>query len=282
MPTKRIGAGFRYIHYGVCDVNGNVIGNTVAGPAAGAAAGQALLRLDGARTAPIAPAEPEVVGVQGDDDPMVTFSFNSADLPTGVIEMSAFDQVFAALALGMTVETLGDLTVIPLQPSGGNQPDLCLLLQRRSKKWESGVKGVKAWQGVFIPKATVTPLFSEFRQREHSPYRYGITANMADKKAWGATLSTAVNGAEAAPLHEFEGDNPVHMGCYLGDGAAVAYTLPFTAKSAAKVYVFVDGLRLTGSGTHYTATTTTVTFNVAPDASSIINILYELDESVLV
>lgn len=280
MPaTKRIGAGFRYIFYGVGDENGNIIGNTVAGPSAGAS--QGLLRLDGARTAPVAPAEPEVVAVQGDDDPMVTFSFSSADLPTGVIEMSAFDQVFAALALGVSIETLGDLTVLPLQPGGGNQPDLCLLLQRRSKKWEAGAKGVKAWQGIFIPKATVTPLFAEFRQREHAPYRYGITANMADKKAWGATLSTAINGTESAPIHEFEGDNPVHMECGLGNGVETDFTTSYTPKASTKIYVFVDGLRLTVT-THYTVAGSVVTFITPPDSASIINILYEVDESVLI
>lgn len=280
MATKRIGAGFRYLFYGVCDANGFVIGNAVGGPSAGASAGQGLLRLDGARTAPVAPGENEIVPVQGDDDPMVTFTFQNADLPTGVIEMSAFDQVFAALALGMTVETLGDLTIVPLQPAGGNQPDLCLLFQRRSKKWEAGVKGVKAWEGIFVPKATVTPLFSEFRQREHVPYRYSVNANSADRKAWGATLSIATNGTEAAPIHEFEGDNPVHLMSYLANNVQTVFTLAYTPKTSAKVYVYVDGLKKTIT-THYTVSGTTVTFLVAPDTDSIINILYEVDESVL-
>lgn len=280
MATKRIGAGFRYLFYGVNDSNGFMIGNTVAGPAAGASAGQGMLRLDGARTAPIAPAENEIVPVQGDDDPMVTFTFQSADLPAGVIEMSALDQVFVALALGVAVETIGDVTMVPFQPAGGNQPDLCLLLQRRSKKWEPGVKGVKAWEGIFVPKATVTPLFAEFRQREHVPYRYSINANMADRKAWGATLSTAINGTEASPIHEFESDNPVHLMSYLADNVETDFILAYTPKTSDKIYVYVDGLKKTLT-THYTVAGSTVTFLIAPDTDSIINILYEVDESVL-
>lgn len=280
MTAKRIGAGFRYFFYGVNDSNGFMIGNTVGGPTAGDSAGQGMLRLDGARTAPIAPPENELVPVQGDDDPMVTFQFQSADLPAGVIEMSAFDQAFTALALGVSIETIGDLTMVPLQPAGGSQPDLCLLLQKRSKKWESGVKGVKAWEFIFIPKATVTPLFAEFRQREHAPYRYSVNANMADRKPWGATLSIATNGTEASPIHEFEGDNPVHLMAYLANNVQTVFTLAYTPKSNAKVYVYVDGLRKTLT-THYTVSGTTVTFLAAPDTDSIINILYEVDESVL-
>ncbi len=279
--TKRIAAGFRFLYYGVVDQNGYFVGNTASGAVAGVQAGEGMLRLKGAQTAPVAVSEDETVNVLGDDGPIAAFNFPAADLPNGVIEMAVRDSTFEALVQGTAIEVIGDLSVGVLQPSSPAFTDMCLLLQRRTKKQDSGVQGVKAWEALFLPRAVVTPLYSEFQQRANTPYRYSVTTSSADRKPWGATLTEAANGAESAPLIPIDSDNPLHLHAFKGDNSQTDFDLAFTPKSAAKIYVYLDGNKQTLT-TQYTVSGSTITFVSAPGTDAQIQVLYEVDESNLI
>lgn len=280
MAGERIGAGFKFLFYGVVNANGYLIGNTADGPSAGDQDGEPMLRLTGARTIPIQAAEDEVVTVTGDDEPMTTFDFPAGTLPSGVFEQSERDMDFEALVQGTKVQSIGDLNVSPLMPSDASKPDLCYLIQRRAKKWESGSRGASAWEIYFVPKAKTTPLGANVEQRTFSPYRYSFTTSKSDRLPWGATFTEAAHGTTSAPFVVVESDNPVHLHAFQGDNSETVFNLAYTPKAAAKVHVYVDGVKQTVT-TDYAVSGNVVTFVAAPADGARILVLYEVDEGDL-
>lgn len=280
VSEARIGAGLNYVYYGVVDANGYLQGNSADGPSAGAQAGEGMTRLEGAQVFPIGVPEDEIITVLGDNEPLVTFKFPSAELASGVFEMAASDLDFEALVQGTKVEILGDLRHGLLSASGATSPTIALLIQNQSKKWASGARGTAAWEYVLLLAVEVTPLFKDVEQRTHSPYRYNVNLSKADRATYGATLSETTHGAEKAAYIVGESDNPVHLHAWQGNNAETAFTLTFTPKATGKVYLFVNGVRQVDPG-DYSVSGTTITFVAAPASASRIIAIYEVDADVI-
>jgi hypothetical protein len=279
--AERIAAGLDYIFYGVLNSSGYMYGSTSDGATSGAAAGEPMLRLDGGRTVPVSLPEDEIVTVVGDNAPMVSFNFPPTELPNGVIELSERNDVFDALVQGLLVETLGDMRVSTYgTPDRSNQPDMCLLMMQKAKKWEAGVQGIKAWEMTLVPRCTITPLGNDITQREFGPYRYSVNLQTTDRKSWGATFTDAINATESGTLIKIASDNPIMLQAFVGNGAAQAFTLAYTPVSAAKLFVHTDGVLQTNPA-DYGLVGTTVTFTGTPDDGAVINALYEIAASAL-
>lgn len=270
---SRIGAGFRYIYYGVLNASGILIGNTTTGATQGAAVGHSLIRLEGAQTIPIGLPEDEIVTVLGDDAPMVSFNFPGAELPSGVLELARRDQTFEALIQGTKEQTIGDVVVGNLMPSGNVKPDLCLLLMNEAKKWEGATKGPQAWEIVFVPVCQITPLYKDMTQRQHTPYRYGINVSRSARMPWAATFTEGLHGTTEAGLITVESDNPVMVDTWLGDSSRTAFTLGYAPKTTAKVYAYKNnGVNDPGAST----AGLTLTYGSAPTISLYAHALYEV------
>lgn len=280
MAEKTIGAGFRYLWYGVVDSSGYFIGSTTTAPAAGNATGSAMLRLDGARTLPVNIPEPDIVVVSGDDEPMVTFEFDPESLPSGIFEMAQRNNTFEALVQGTLVETVGDLEISVEDPKDRSSQTMCYLLSRRAKSWLTGSKGVKKWESVFIPRATTKPLFATVEQRTFTPYQYGIYLSRSDRSGW-STININNLGTTAAPLMVIDSDNPLMpLARYTGNNAQQNFTLPYAPVSGAKTYVYVNDVLQTVT-TDYTVSSKTLAFVAAPASSAVIVVLAEIAESNL-
>lgn len=279
--SNSIGAGFRYMFYGVTGSSGYLIGVTTSGVAKGSVV--ELARLEGARSVPVGVAEPERVTVSGDDQPLVQFQFDAEGLPNGVIETAVFDESFNALCQGTSIETLGNSSVSVLQPAQLESPDMCMFFARRAKNWASGVRGVKAWETVIVPKAQVVPLFTTINQRAFDPYRWSYVASKTDTKPWGATFTELLNGTTQSPFFRVNSDNPPMAAVGQGDGATDTFTLPhapIVVSSVARLVVLVDGLvkQLT---THYTISGQSLVFVTPPGDGVYFHCYYEVDESTL-
>lgn len=273
----RIAAGFRRIYYGINNSSGILIGNTLTGATSGDATGHSLLRLDGAQTISASIPENERVPVLGDDKPMVQFSFPGGELPGGILEMARRDPTFDALCQGKLEEVLGDLNITSYG-APGDQPDMCLLLMREAKKWEGSTKGVGAWENIFIPSCTISPLLADVTQRQHSPYRYGIAINNSARKPWGATFTTGLNGVTEDSIIHADGDYPVMVHTWQGNGVLSAFNLLYTPYTTAKVYAFFNnGVRNPGA----TVSGKTVTYGAAPASGQYAHAFYEVEESQL-
>jgi hypothetical protein len=280
MAEGTIGAGFRYIYYGYVNSDGFVIGNTATGATAGAAAGEPIKRIEGADTAPLGIPEDERTTVSGDDDPLVEFKWSAADLPSGVITTAVRDLDFEALALGTKVETIGDVDMGVHQPTGNTSATLMMFFQRRAKAWDPSDRGTAKWEFKMVPRSEITPLGSDWQQRTHNPYNYSLTTSKSDKKMWGATLTTGLNGTTSAPILPGDSDNPIFMDNYIGDNANQDYSLTHTPISNAKTHVYINGVKQTIT-TDYTLTGTSLSFVAAPGTDVVVNVWYETSEDNL-
>lgn len=280
--AERIGAGYRYLWYGVNDSDGYFIGSTVTAPVAGNQAGSGMARLSGARTIPLNIPEPDVEVVTGDDEPLVTFEFDSETPISGVFEQAVRNNVFDALIQGTKVETVNSgIQISVLDPKDRASESMCMLLSRRAKSWATGTKGVKKWESLYVPRCTIKPLFTDIQQRTFTPYQYGINLSRSDRTGW-STVSINLHGTTAASLFPIDSDNPLYLHRFTGNAAAVAFTLTYEPVSGAKTYVYVNDVLQTVT-TDYTVTGKVVTFEVGstPAAAAVIVVLAEIDESDL-
>jgi hypothetical protein len=279
MAKKTIGAGFRAIFYGVLNSSGIFIGSTVTVPPVGTTTNGGMLRLDGAQTIPVQIGESVIVVQLGDDEPMVSFEFDSADLPSGVLQVAQADNVFDALVQGTKVQTVGDLELSALDPKGRESQPMCLLLQRRSKSWLSGERGSAKFEVFYILSCSIKPLGATLTQREVGPWSYSINLSRGDV-GLGMSINETDHGTTAMSIQRVDTDNPLHRVRGTGDGATLTYPLTYAPVSAAKTYVNVDQIRQTVT-VDYSISGTSLIFVVAPANNAVIDVVYEVDEGTI-
>ncbi len=279
MPNtkKVIGAGAKYAFYGVLDANGILLGGSKS-LSAGNQDGSAMPRFEGIKTAPITVAEPEVVTATGDDEPLAQFTFEPTTLPEGVLETAVKDLTFEALCLGLEVFAEGEIDMVAMgNPKDPDRNDMCLILQQRAKSWAAGTKGASRWEGIIIPKCTITPLGNDaFTERAVSTVRYQVTVTKSDMLPYGLTLGASLWGTEEQGFIQFTADNPIRIHAWRGDGVQTVFNFSESPISAAKCNVYVDGIKQIIT-THYTIdpTAKTITFVTAPGNNVLFHALYE-------
>lgn len=255
--SGRIPGGFDLILYGVVDTDGFLIGGVAAGAAAGDVS--SMKRLYGAKTAPVAIKEPEVLFSTGDNDALVSFQFEAAELPDGVLTLAQRDLDFDALVQGTAAYTLHSQKFGALQPGNANPPNMCLLLMRRAKTWGAGSKGIGVWDCMLVPSCTITPLRSEFTERAINAEAYRINTNKSAHFVWGETVSSSNLGTDSVPVISIDSDNPIHAMAFLGDGVTDAFDVPYTPVSDARSMIFVERVEKAVT-THWTRSGKTFTF----------------------
>lgn len=273
MAPNRIGAGFDRIEWGLVNASGLVYGTTLNGPTAGAAAGEPMLRLRGARTLPVTIPEPERVPVTGDNEILAAFQFPGGELPNGILEVAVNNMGFNAIAQGTKVRTLGGYSVGALGPNGNVYPTMCLNLLRQTSKQDSGETGLPGWEGVWIPRCTLTPLNAEITERQFNPYRYAVNINPSDRAMLGYTFTEGIDGYTSTAMMDFEGDYPAHQDNWKGNAVLTAFTLAYTPVSATEVMVALNGVLQTYTA-HYTVSGNTLTMLSAPGSGVVLNALY--------
>jgi len=277
MAKKTIGAGFHACHYGVNNADGIFIGGTTTVPPAGNTAGSAMLRLDGGRIAPLSIPESEIETVLGDDEPEVTFEWDSAELTSGILETSPRDNVFDALIQGTLIQEIGDIELSAYDPKGRIAQPMCLLVHRLAKSWLSGERGSKKWELRYILSCTIKPLLSNVEQRTHSPYRYSLNLSRGDV-GFGMSINETDHGTTAMSIQVVDSDNPMARHRFTGDGATLTYFLTYPVISSAKTYVFVNQILQATPG-DYACAGTSLIFVAAPANDAVIDVIYEVEES---
>jgi hypothetical protein len=274
MTRKVIAAGFTNVFYGVLDADGMLLGTTLS-LNAGNTAGSGMTRFEGAKSGPISVPEPDVVTVTGDDEAKGSFTFDSTDLANCILTTSIKDENFEALCMGLEVVTLGDIEMVGVgQPENPQRRDMCFIFQRRAKSRDVGEIGVSKWEGIFIPKATVTPMYAAFEERTPATYQYKVTLNKSDRMLWGETFGLSTWGTEQLAFHQFITDNPITLHAWRGDGVETGFYTDYTPASAAKLHAYKAGV-YQSSGVTVTPATKLVTFGTAPASDQIAHGLYE-------
>jgi hypothetical protein len=283
MPTtETIEAGFDRIDGGYNDTNGYYQGtDPLNAPAAGNQDGSGMFRLVGAQTVPLAPTEAEVITVSGDDEPLTQFSFDSPDLPSGVLQTATENLTLEANAQGTKVEVLGDLTIGVRQPTGSTPASLCMAFQRQAKDWTIGALGVSKRSGLWVPRIELRPRGpADLTQRQHSPSQWNLITSKSDRKPWGATFTATENGTTSAALIPIKSSYILQLHRWTGDNSQTDFFLPYVAVGTpTTLFVFING-ELQTVTTHYTVTPgtpsgkTTIAFGSPPGTDAIINSLY--------
>ena len=276
----RIGAGFKYIYYGVADSSGYLQGNG-ATPATNGTI-QPMLRLRGARTFPVTIPERDRVPVSGDDEPLVAFSFASEQLPNGVMSTAVRSLDFEGLVKSTLVESIGDLRAGSMAAGGEVSRTMMLLLIREAKKFEGATKGPLAWEVVMIPSCEISPAGAEWEQRTFNPYNYSINISKAGQGLYGGSYTEAARGTSDMAIEPIEADNPIMIEGGYGDAAQLTFPLSVlpVANSAAKVHVYLNNQKQIYT-TAYSVVAGVLTFVSAPGAGVHIGVMYEVAASSL-
>jgi hypothetical protein len=282
---KTIDAGFRIVFFSQLNADGYAVGgNGVV--IAGAGGGSPSLRLDGARTVDLTSPDPVVENVSGDDNPMVSFQFQSEETPNGVLEVSVGDNLEFSYLTGLPRRTDVATADMLYRETPAVPPDVCFIFQRRNRSWAPGHRGTKGWEGQYVLKANVSYQGSPFEQRTFQPHRLSITTSRSARHIWGETFSGANDEVSEAGIIRFTADNPVHLHTFRGNNAATNFTCRYTPLDAATggIFVTVNGVaQVYGALNDYTVAGHVITFNggSVPAANAIIEALYQFDEAEL-
>lgn len=272
MP-QRIGAGYDRTEWGLVNTAGLVYGTSLNGPTAGDANGEPMKRLRGSRTLPVTIPEPERVPVTGDNEVLAAFQFPGGELPNGILEVAVNNMDFNAIAQGTKVRTMGGYSMGSLAPNGNVYPTMCLNLLRQTSKQDAGETGLTGWEGVWIPRCTLTPLNAEITERTFNPYRYAVNINPSDRAMLGYSFTEGIDGATSMAMMDFEGDYPPHQDNWKGNAVRTAFTLSYTPVTATDVMVALNGVLQTYTA-HYTVAGNVLTMLTAPGSNIVLNSLY--------
>jgi hypothetical protein len=152
----------------------------------------------------------------------------------------------------------------------GSEPQVGLLLFQQSL--DSATK-LRRWRYIIIPVARIVPMTVGMSENPEDT-RYMVYMSPTTKHLWGATMTTATEGATEAQFVRGMAEYKPHVAAWLADGTETHF--PFaTDKQAAtitKVDVYVNGV-LTSAG--ITVSTDKLTFTAAPTLNDEIVAFYE-------
>lgn len=214
---RNIAAGSSDSWIGFFNDAGRFIGGTPDTPAAGTGSG--MRELLGVKQVPLTIPDPESVIIDGDDVWLGEFEMESLASRAYIVTLAVYDLQLEAYLLGTNVETIAGGRWGVLDVKNAPERDVCFIHQSRSKKFDGGNKGQKAWQGVLV-RGTAKPLGrTAYNSREGAEYRLRIVPALTTHNPWGVTLSTDNAGATEAAQRPFQSDYPYTMQAFTGNNS---------------------------------------------------------------
>jgi hypothetical protein len=206
--------------------------------------------------------EGETVPVPGDDTTLGSFIFASADPREFLINFGQGDLNLDAMLQGTLVETLGGINIGLSDPGQPVYPTVCLIVNSRAIKRDSGQSGQAAWCGYIFPVVQLQPLSREtLTGRTAGVYRYKGTAQAAYNHPWGVTIAEAVNGDVSSFSFPFTSPYPLTLDAFRGNGIKTDWVLNKAPVDTNNTKPFVERVALAVSAV--TPATKTMTAAVA-------------------
>ena len=238
--------------------------------------GSGMRRLKGAQTAPFGIKEPVVKNIPGDDGVLDTFTFASADVNQGTLELGGADGTFDLAADGVTAKTVGVYTFYPRGGSIANPGTFMFLLTRQAHGLDSTTLGSAGWENELVLYTKVKPINDEDRaHQKEGKARYLVTFNEATKTPFG-TLSSADFGVYSRQSIIWTSDKRSMCHCWVSDGTATTTTaLDYTpdTSTTTKAWDFTAGTALTVSS--ISTGGKTVTLSASPTTGHVVFIIYQ-------
>lgn len=247
--NRRVAAGTNLGFIGFYDDNGFPTGGTPTAPANGLTTGNPSYNIVGIKTANPTVPEPETVPITGDDILIAEFDFPSIATRRFTVDVAVGDMNLTANMQGTLVETVGDIKVGALDIADRLELDSYLILQGRAKKQDAGLKGKKAYEGVFIPLAQTIPLGRVgFTERGAAVYRFSVAPQLTSNNIWGITIAAANAGTEGLRYREFSSEYPVAIDVFSGNAIVTDWILKHEPVNATKTVAFWDRVQRTVTG----------------------------------
>jgi hypothetical protein len=271
---KYIAAGTTLAYFGFVDSSGVLLGESTSAPAVNVLS--PMRRLLGIQSASPGIPEGEDVSIDGDDGTLGTISFAANTTPAFVANFGAFDLATAAAMQQTAVWNMAGFEHGALQPEDPGAPNGCMIIQGKSVNKDDGTSGLAVWSGIILPLVTAQPLGREsFEGRTAASNRIKFTAQISAKHPSGITITSSNLGTTGASGIEFEGDHPMIMDRYTGNGAATSTTLTKEVAATDHIAAIVNTQVLThGSGITAVVGSKTLTFSSAPASGAKVVIVY--------
>lgn len=193
---------------------------------------------------------------------------------SGTINVGADNMVLDEVLTGNKRVTIADATTISVLTSNqGYEPFIALLLWQQSEDYASRLR---RWRTYLIPRAKAIPMDSGFTDKEVDG-SYDVLMTPSNTNIFGVNLTTAIDGATDAQLFKAMTYGRPKINAYIGDNYVVDFFymnggVPVTGIDVASVAVYKNGVAL---NTGFTATTSKVTFDVAPLTTDDINLFFQ-------
>lgn len=272
--TKHIAAGTTLAFFGFVDSGGTLTGESTSAPAVNVLS--PMRRLLGIQSASPGIPEGEDVVIEGDDGALGTITFAPNTTPAFVANFGAADLNTEAALQQTSVWSLGGYEIGALQPEDPGQTNGCLIIQGKSVSKDDGTSGNSIWSGIILPFVSTQVLGREtFEGRTAAAYRLKFTAQIAAHHPSGITITASNLGTTGASILPFEGDHPMIMDRFTGNGAATSVTLTKQVAATDHIAAVVNTQVLThGAGITATANSQTLTFSSAPASNAKVVIIY--------
>jgi len=282
-PNRDVAAGSRYNQLFFYSSAGALTGSTTTAPSSGST-GSPAYHVIGWKTGSPTINEPETEVVTGDDVRLAEFQFESVAERRFTVDVAVNDLTLFARLLGTNVQTLGEIKVGAMDIVDADDINCGMIIQGKAKKFDSGSKGVAAYDGVIVPLATAKPLGRvAFEERAAAVFRFSISPQVADKHPWGITINESTVGSSGATYLPFTAENPVALHTFRGTGAETDFIVQHVPISVAKTYAvtrIVGGGAVVATVDSVTSATKTVVLNSAPADGAEVHLLYELSSFV--
>lgn len=222
--VKSLTAGVQNCWLSFLDPYNFAIGNSTTAPTVGNIQGS--YPFIGIQQMPTGIPEGEPVPIPGDDTNLGSILFDSDAPREFLMNFGQGDQALDALLQGTLVTSEGRTSTGLVDPAHPVYPTVCLIVQARSIKRDSGVSGQAAWSGFIYPVVQIQPLNREtFQGRTAGSYRYKGVAQSATHRPWGLTILDNVDGDSGSYALEFKSHNPLTMDAFTANGVVTLWVL---------------------------------------------------------
>lgn len=192
--------------------------------------------------------EPRKITFVGEDRVMSVDFLPALDGVSGSLTTAAIDQALNAMLMGVVNATVGESKALAYSTDmQGSEPDVSLMLYQLA---QDGATKQRRWRMLSLSLTKCIPMPPGMNDNP-GDVRYAIAVVPSTKTIWGETLTSGSYGCTEAALIEQMCEGKPQLDAFQGSAAnPTVLTLSQTPKSAAKLIVVKNGVRLATPGAY--------------------------------
>lgn len=268
MSTKNISAGVRDCWLCFLDTDNIGLGNNTTAITAGQIRGS--YPFVGIQQMPTGILEGTTVPVPGDDGILGAFQFVSSEPREFLMNFGQGDLELDALLQGTKVETMAGMKIGLADPLNPVYPTVCLIVNTRQIKRDSGASGQASWGTFIYPVVQIQPLSRETLEGQTAGvYRYKGVAQAAYNHTWGITISSLVNGNPGSYVFKIDSDYPRTIDAFKGNGVVTNWVLNMTPVDTTNTGTVVERVQVLPASVTPSTKTNVITPAVAENSRGV-------------